>query len=618
MSSPPMESLCDYPHMESSGSVSASPQPISPSGLTTVRRCYLGTSGPCQDKNGVCFGYLPGSTTCPNGSVAFYCPVCLPGTSGPCTTDGGECSSFADPVLHRCPSGSVQCYTDALSVPSTNHTCAPCGTGTTGRCQRPGSNICFGYVSSGSGQMRCPLGAVECSSFRAIQDPQPPTTDESDCAPCSCRLVDGTCAAYYPDTVICPTGSTDCHSGNESTLASQQVEEGGGALLSITGVEDTYGIQIVADNTLTATTVDLLCTASLETQPCATVGYVPGSFCLPLVVSLSSRSESRSANDVIQLVNATLTISLPEAVSLLLTNGTAIEMVSRLELQGSENASQCVVQVVNQYPATVMVRDCGPGSYVLLVRSNSTSTDSESMVRPSSVPIPSAKSSVPVVVVAVVVCSIVVAIVGVVAAFVWRQRSSMPVIPVKSLQRIVVTAPSSIPCGASSNDKRGADRQGSAGLSIGSFTSPSPPCRMNAWQVHPDLRDFQYSASLPEKSVLAVDAIRAPLTTSSTQQSGTCQLQPLSMPKHPSKRRRGSKHAGKRSSKLVSQTGSVGQVDLPSSVAGGPTAIDAGVIVFSQRAIRAGSSFAPALLQNDDIVRGIASGAIESGRQRRD
>ena len=415
------------PSQTPSGSVSASPTPTA---VPHARRCYLGTSGPCQDDNSVCYSYVPGTTTCPNGSAPFYCPVCVLGTSGPCTNDAGLCSDYADPILHRCEADSIECFKDTLPMPPANSTCAPCAAYTAGHCQLDGTNICFDYKSLVPGETLCPLGTMECASFDAHAQPPSP-----DCSNCSCHMLDGSCVGYYPGTAVCPAGTTYCHRTGNTVLDAIQFLSAGTSAILHSGNLDYYVLQLVLELALVEY---ISATASLQSQPCANTGYVPGA-CLPLVVSfplpsgrrrVQALSESQQDSNDTFVINGTLTITLPERLSPTLTNETTVMMVSRSELSGVDNPPSCEQQTVTQLPAVLTASGCGADEYVLLVMRKSTMID-PMIVTPITGTPPSARSGLSVIVVGAAVCGLVVLAVGLVVAAARRVRRRETIAPFK-------------------------------------------------------------------------------------------------------------------------------------------------------------------------------------------
>lgn len=94
--------------------------------------CYPGTSGPCRNPaNTVCYSYFPGTAVCPAGtlecssysttpapptSTGGQCGGCWPGTSGPCQQANGVCwAYFAGTTM--CPAGTSPCHA-STNVPA--------------------------------------------------------------------------------------------------------------------------------------------------------------------------------------------------------------------------------------------------------------------------------------------------------------------------------------------------------------------------------------------------------------------------------------------------------------------------------------------------------------------
>ena len=96
---------------------------VSPSsGTQHCRRCYPGSSGPCQNVFDVCWQFDSGSGAsgvCPAGANACSCPLCNDASTQPCHYPDGSCSGYASGTV-LCPEGSFECYTDAGNAPSTS------------------------------------------------------------------------------------------------------------------------------------------------------------------------------------------------------------------------------------------------------------------------------------------------------------------------------------------------------------------------------------------------------------------------------------------------------------------------------------------------------------------
>jgi hypothetical protein len=169
---------------------------IADSSLPKCKSCVGGTSGACQQSNGVCWASDP-LTGCPTGTSECTCDRCKKGTSGPCKrVRGTTCKPYDNSSTQTCPDGFYKCAGASTKLPS----CVACAPGTNGECQQA-NGVCWA-VDPVTGS--CPTGTTRCKCPKCKRGKNKP-----------CRKPSGSCVSYEDAaTRRCPAGTFECFRSN--------------------------------------------------------------------------------------------------------------------------------------------------------------------------------------------------------------------------------------------------------------------------------------------------------------------------------------------------------------------------------------------------------------------